>query len=72
MNWANNQQQTEQPAKRKCLEFHGVDGYMPLANDLKYDNSQCDCGRFLFVVENCGCPHGGKVLKQIPNPEYNG
>lgn len=67
MNWANNQHQTEQKHETRCREFHGVNGYMPLANDLKYDGMTCDCGKFKFIAEDCTCQRDGKVLKTYPN-----
>lgn len=57
----------------KCREFHGINGKMPMAHELQFDEQTCDCGKIIFYKEKCNCPNNPHYdLKSKPNPNYTG
>lgn len=59
---------------RKCIQAHTVEGVIPNFDtpDTAYPfaGKTCDCGRFLFDLEDCGCPgweKGKIVVKENQN-----
>lgn len=56
----------------KCRQFHNIDGVIPAITDVHFHNRTCQCGKFIYKAEPCGCPvNPHDELKTYPNPDYN-
>lgn len=68
MNFANNNtQKKEMP----CKFEHVINGIRPAESDNQLDGTVCDCTKFIFQSQPCGCPGKKKMLlKEVENPNY--
>lgn len=65
-----NQNNVADPLNKPCKVFHGVEGQMPTKDRVEFDNKTCDCGKFIYKAEMCGCTEPHLELKSYPNPDY--
>lgn len=56
---------------KPCRDAHRVNGVIPQIHNIEFDGLTCECGKFLFKKEPCGCPgNPHDELKSFPNPDY--
>lgn len=58
--------------ERTCREAHKIGSVIPSLNNVEFDGKTCNCGKILFVAEQCACPNNPHLeLRSKPNPTYN-
>lgn len=56
-----------------CREAHMVKGIIPQLLDVQFANLTCDCGKILYVEEECGCVNNRHMeIRAKENPNYAG
>lgn len=56
---------------KPCQNVHRVDGIVPTEFDERFSDKVCDCGKFIFYKDMCGCPGTpGFIIKSKENPNY--
>ncbi len=53
-----------------CKEAHKVNGIIPQITNIEFDGMTCECKKFLYKKELCGCSIPHYELKQYENPSY--
>lgn len=54
-----------------CTYQHLWSGNPPIADQIELEGRPCDCGKFIFHSEECGCPSNKHMdLKLQENPNY--
>lgn len=58
---------------KTCTDAHKVGDIIPQLLDLKFANMTCNCGKILYVEEECGCPTNKHMeIRSKENPNYRG
>jgi hypothetical protein len=58
--------------EKNCRVAHMINNVIPAQHNLEFDGQTCNCGKLLFVAEDCACPNNPhKELRSKPNPSYN-
>lgn len=55
-----------------CWDAHRVGDRIPNHDDTELDGRTCNCGKFIYKKEHCGCPGNPWKLKEYPNPDFSG
>lgn len=58
---------------KECKEAHKIGDLIPQFNNVEMADQTCNCGKILYVLEDCGCPaNQHKELHAKENPNYKG
>ena len=64
-------QMKEPDENRPCRESHRVNGVIPQITNIEFDGMTCECGKFKYLAQWCGCPgNNHQELKQYENENY--
>lgn len=58
---------------KECKEAHKIGDLIPQFNNVELANQTCNCGKILYVEEECGCAGLKRMeLHAKENPNYKG